>query len=151
MQRPLPDRNGRAATLGGVRDSKAMIAGLTPLPDPAVHVFCTLAAAAVTPQLTTCARAMLREEEGVSLILSIQDATDLGLASTAPPMARITLGVQSALDGVGLMAAVATVLADQAIPCNMVAGFHHDHVFVLLDRAEDSLTALRELQTRGAP
>ena len=151
MQRPLPDRNGRAATSGGVRDSKAMIAGLTPLPDPAVHVFCTVSAAAVTPRMTSLARAMLREDEGVILVLSIQDETDLGLASTAPPMARITLGVHSALDGVGLTAAVATVLADQAIPCKMVAGYHHHHVFVPLDQADAALTALREPQTRGAP
>ena len=128
-----------------------MIAGLTPLPDPEVYVFCTMSAAALTPRMTTCARALLREEEGVSLILSVQDATDLGLASTAPPMARITLGVHSALDGVGLTAVVAKALADQAIPCNMVAGYHHDHVFVALDQAEDALTALREPQTRGAP
>ena len=45
-------------------------------------------------------------------------------------MARITLTGHSALDGVGLTAAVASALADAEIPCNMVAAFHHDHAFV---------------------
>lgn len=134
-----------------IRDSKAMIAGLTPLPDPATYMFCTVSTAALTPDMTSLARAMLREDEGVSLILSVEDAAELGLASAAPPMARITLGVHSALDGIGLTATVATVLADHAIPCNMVAGYHHDHVFVPLDQADAALQVLRELQLRGAP
>jgi hypothetical protein len=45
-------------------------------------------------------------------------------------MACLTLRVHSALDGVGLTAAVASALAEIGIPCNMVAAFHHDHAFV---------------------
>jgi uncharacterized protein len=45
-------------------------------------------------------------------------------------MRQITLDVHSALDGVGLTAAVAVALAAEGIPCNMIAAHHHDHVFV---------------------
>ncbi|QOF70735.1 ACT domain-containing protein [Aminobacter sp. SR38] len=60
-------------------------------------------------------------------------------------MRRITLNVYSALDGVGLTAAVATALARHAIPCNMVAAYHHDHAFVPAARAEAALASLEEL------
>ena len=65
-------------------------------------------------------------------------------------MRRITLRVHSALDGVGLTAAVATALAGHGIACNMVAAFHHDHVFVPAARAEEALAILKTLAARGA-
>jgi hypothetical protein len=61
-------------------------------------------------------------------------------------MRQITLRVHSALDGVGLTAAVASALSDAGIPCNMVAAFHHDHVFVPSSLAAAALDALRKLQ-----
>jgi hypothetical protein len=70
--------------------------------------------------------------------------------NTDQPMRCITLNVYSALDGVGLTAAVATVLGDADIPCNMVAAFHHDHVFVPADMAERALAVLVELQRRSS-
>ena len=63
------------------------------------------------------------------------------------PMRCITLNVYSSLEGVGLTAAVSTALGDNSIPCNMVAGFHHDHVFVpseMCDRAMEVLTSLQK-------
>ena len=52
---------------------------------------------------------------------------------------RITLGVRSSLEAVGLTAAVAAALTDAGISANVVAAFHHDHVFVPADRAEAAL------------
>jgi hypothetical protein len=65
-------------------------------------------------------------------------------------MRCITLNVYSALDGVGLTAAVARALADLGIACNMVAGFHHDHAFVPATRADDALQGLLALQAAAA-
>ena len=62
------------------------------------------------------------------------------------PMALIRLNVYSALDGVGLTAAVAGALAEAGIACNMVAALNHDHVFVPADRATQALSILRALQ-----
>jgi hypothetical protein len=58
--------------------------------------------------------------------------------------------VHSALDGVGLTAAVASVLAERGIACNVVAGFHHDHLFVPWERREEALEALASLSKASA-
>ena len=57
----------------------------------------------------------------------------------------ITLDVHSALDAVGFLAKVATRLADLGMGVNPVAGYYHDHLFVPVDRADDAMTALREM------
>jgi hypothetical protein len=45
-----------------------------------------------------------------------------------------------------LTAAVSGELARQNIPCNMVAAYHHDHVFVPSAMAERALQALSAMQ-----
>lgn len=59
--------------------------------------------------------------------------------------AWITLRVHSALDAVGLTAAVSLALTDAGLSCNVVAGFHHDHVFVPYDRAAQAVDVLKAL------
>ena len=63
-------------------------------------------------------------------------------------MRRITLTVHSSLEAVGLTAAVATCLAQAGISANVVAAYHHDHVFVPEADAETAVQALRQLQQR---
>ena len=69
------------------------------------------------------------EEEGLTLVLPRQDADRVGLAYDYVA-GCISLGVHSALEAVGLTAAVAEALARDGLSCNMVAGFHHNHLFV---------------------
>ena len=117
-----------------------MVAGMSPRLQPGRYVF-----ALASPDLADAALAGFREDEGMSLILPLQTAAAAGL-DTSLPMRRITLEVFSALEGVGLTAAVATALADAGIPCNMVAAFHHDHAFVPADQADRALAVLLALQ-----
>lgn len=119
-----------------------MIRGMAPVLDPATWHFCTLSDPTVAARATPLAT--FREDEGLSLVISEAEARALGLG-TDLPMARITLTVHSALDGVGLTAAVATALADAGIPCNMIAAFHHDHAFVPLADAPRALHILQQL------
>jgi hypothetical protein len=123
-----------------------MIAGMAPVRRPGSFVFCTTVdrerAALALPQ----AIAVFAEDEGTSLVLAVAEAARLGF-ETSLPMACITLTVHSALDGVGLTAAVAGALAAEGIACNMVAGYHHDHVFVPADRANDALAVLQALRS----
>jgi hypothetical protein len=112
-----------------------MIAGMDPDLTEGRFVFTTNAA----PDLLPHAVATVAEDEGLTMILPAD------LAEGAP-MRRITLRVWSALDGTGLTAAVSTALAEAGIPCNMIAGFHHDHLYVPEAQAERALTILRALQ-----
>jgi uncharacterized protein len=122
-----------------------MIAGMTPSLSPVPMAWVTAdlpALAADDPRLF----AIIREDEGLTLILPATDASALGLTTTFLA-AQITLTVHSALDGVGLTAAVAVALADRGIPCNVVAGAWHDHLFVPWDRRNEALAALVARQT----
>lgn len=125
-----------------VRDSAAMIAGMRPVLDDELYHFCTLSG--WRDEAVAAALAVFREDEGLSLILSDRAARRIDLPRTMP-MRRITLGVYSALDGVGLTAAVAGVLAREGIPCNMVAAYHHDHAFVPAEVAARALALLENL------
>lgn len=133
---------------GPVRDRAAMIAGMKPVPDPRVYEFCTLREGQADAQTRAAALASFAEDEGLSLILP-QDAARRAGIVPGLAMRRITLSVHSALDGVGLTAAVAGVLADHGIPCNMVAAYHHDHVFVPADDAARALALLEALSATG--
>ncbi len=124
-----------------VSDRQAMIRGMAPLRRPGVWIFCTTNQADLAANTLADALATFAEEEGISLILPEATARDLGFP-VDNPQACLTLSVHSALDGVGLTAAVVGVLADHGISCNMVAAFHHDHVFVPVDQADRAIALL---------
>lgn len=56
----------------------------------------------------------------------------------------ITLSVHSALEAVGLTAAVSGALTQAGISANVVAAYYHDHIFV---PAADAKRAVEVLQT----
>lgn len=134
---------------GIARSAEEMISNMTPVLGAGEVVFVTTADVRVAASLTPFAIATCREEEGLSLILPLDVARKAGF-DTGQPMRCVTLSVFSALDGVGLTAAVATALAEADIPCNMVAAFHHDHAFVPSHLAERALTVLGSVQRRAA-
>ena len=129
--------------MSAVRDTAAMIAGMAPELQPGRFVFCTTEDTHLAARAMADAVAMYREAEGVSLILPEASARAHGF-DMALPMACITLTVQSSLEGIGLTAAVAGALTEAGIPCNMVAAYHHDHVYVPEDRATEAVAVLRE-------
>ncbi|WP_171098591.1 ACT domain-containing protein [Ruegeria sp. HKCCD7255] len=126
-----------------VKDTSAMIAGMRPALQPGSFAFVLWTDGVAWPDGT---RASCVEEEGLSLIVPLSAAPEGAVA-----MRCITLQVHSSLEGVGLTAAVSNALAQANIPANMVAGFHHDHVYVPADQAEDALRVLVQLQRSAAP
>jgi GNAT superfamily N-acetyltransferase len=89
--------------------------------------------------------AVIVESEGRTAVVDLDHAVELGL-EPAFAAAWITIEAETALDAVGLTAAVATALADAGIACNVLAGLHHDHLLVPdaeADRAVQVLEALR--------
>lgn len=128
-----------------VRDTHAMLSGMTPTLMNGEFVFCVMPDEDVARLAVPDTLAWFREREGISLILSKNRAEQLGI-NCDMPMRRIVLDVLSSLEGVGLTAAVASALAARSIPCNMVAAYHHDHVFVPAAMAELALEILLQLQ-----
>ena len=84
------------------------------------------------------------ELEGTTLILLEAEATAAGIKASFP-CRMITLDVHSSLEAVGLVAAVATRLAAAGISVNPVSAFHHDHLFVPQDKAEQALQLLNDM------
>ncbi len=89
--------------------------------------------------------ATFSEDEGTTLILPVEQAEKSGMEATYR-CRQITLNVNSSLAAVGFMAAITTRLAEHGISVNPVSAFHHDHLFVPADTADESMEALRSLQ-----
>ncbi|MFE5481060.1 ACT domain-containing protein [Streptomyces sp. NPDC056527] len=127
------------------RDLTRLVAGMRPELNPGRYVFVTVdgpAPAGVVPVATVA------EREGLTLVVRQEEADAASLAYDYVA-GWITLRVHSALDAVGLTAAVARELAGAGLSCNVVAGFHHDHLFVEHARAEEALTVLHRLAERA--
>lgn len=125
----------------GERDLAALLAAVDPViaHDEVALVSVDAERAAGLPALATVV-----EDEGTTVVLARADAEREGLAA-AWVGAWITLRVHSALDAVGLTAAVSSHLAEAGISCNVLAGHHHDHLLVPTDRAAEAVDLLRSL------
>ena len=60
----------------------------------------------------------------------------------------ISLQVHSSLEAVGLTAAVTSELAAHDISVNVIAGYHHDHIFVPSRHADLALSLLKAMSSR---
>jgi hypothetical protein len=94
--------------------------------------------------------ASVAEAEGPILVVTQQDADRLGFRYDLLA-GWITLQVHSALAAVGLTAAVSKALTVAGISCNVLAGYHHDHLLVPLDRVAQALTVLDNLADNHRP
>ena len=70
-----------------------------------------------------------KESEGYSIIISREEAIKNNLPFYFIS-AWITLDIESTLDSVGLTSSFSKKLKKAGISCNVVAGYHHDHIFV---------------------
>ena len=129
-----------------MKDLAPLLKSLAPELSEERWVFCV--AHRVPESLTRAPLMTFREQEGLTLVLPEADAVSLGLMASAV-YRQITLGVYSDLDAVGLTAAVSSTLAEAGISCNVVAAFHHDHLFVPEKDAQRALELLERL-SRGA-
>jgi hypothetical protein len=121
-------------------DLPALIRGMRPALREGVYAFVTLPSgktppSGVEPVMT------FAEDEGLTLIVRREAAEAAGLAATFP-CRMITLEAHSALSAVGFLAAITTALAAAGIAVNPVAAYHHDHLFVPAERAEEALRIL---------
>jgi dihydrofolate reductase len=125
-----------------VTDLGELIRSMRPELQDGEFGYCIVPGPAVPPGLSPMAT--VRESEGLTLVLPVEEAAAAGLAVRFR-CRQITLRVNSALGAVGLTAAVATALAGDGIACNVVAGFHHDHLLVPEPDADRAMAALQAL------
>lgn len=127
-----------------VSNLSVLISSMEPVLHDGVYVYTSVPHGTDTSKIPTFAT--VHEVEGLTLIVSEEQALQLGL-DVMFRCAWITLNVHSDLNAVGLTAAFAKALGDNAISCNVVAGAHHDHIFVPVDTAARAMSVLRQLQS----
>ena len=131
--------------MSGERDLGLLLASMRPVLVEGRFVFCTAphVPEGLHPVVT------VREPEGTTIVVERDEADRAGLGYSYVA-AMITLRVHSALDAVGLTAAVATELAAHGLSCNVVAGFFHDHLFVGYDDRQTAVDLLEALAAGAA-
>ena len=127
--------------MSGVTDLEELIRSMRPEARDGEFVIASVPALHV---VGLPAEAVIHEDEGPTVVLRREDADRFEIAYDFVA-AWITLTVHSSLDAVGLTAAFSTALADAGISCNVLAGFHHDHLLVPADRRDDALEVLAAL------
>ncbi len=125
-------------------DLTTLIREMSPRLNNGAYVFACVTGS-IPDGLEPCA--VIREDDGTTLIVPQQQADSHGI-EYAFVAAWITLEIQSALDAVGLTAAISVALAAAGISANVVAGFHHDHIFVPVERGAEAVQILAELAAR---
>ena len=119
---------------------------MQPRLNPGEYVFC------VTNDLNVINRSnaigRFQEQEGTTIIIEKRQADELKLDYDYVA-AWITLEVHSSLNAVGLTASFSSALAENNISCNVMAGFHHDHLFVDHRDRNKALEVLNKLSEKA--
>lgn len=129
--------------MSGEINLATLLKNMKPVLNTGEYVFCTVSNSGkidINNVLGT-----FKEKEGTTLIISKEYADLLGLTYTSI-MSWISLEIHSSLEAVGLTAAFSKLLAENNISCNVVAGYYHDHIFVLKKDAEKAISLLNSLQ-----
>ena len=86
-----------------------------------------------------------REKEGQTYIITLEEAKANGY-NYEQIWSCISLGYESDLEMTGLTAAISTALGDAKIPCNIVAAYYHDHIFIPRHLADDAMIILDQIR-----
>jgi hypothetical protein len=129
---------------GGERNLDALLASLEPVLHDGEFAFVTFPETAYGAHAELHPVAAFAEAEGLTLVIPRHQAEAVGLRFEGV-FSMITLNVHSSLAAVGLTAAVADALTKRGISANVIAAFHHDHVFVPVERGQEALEALEAL------
>ncbi|CAG5080361.1 Oidioi.mRNA.OKI2018_I69.PAR.g9555.t1.cds [Oikopleura dioica] len=119
----------------GEKDVSKLLTSVTPLVEDGLFVFTT------SPDAKNCegVKMIFHEREAATVILPLDVAKLKGLEYTFPSK-LITLNIHSSLEAVGFITEISRKLTDLKIPCNVVAGYYHDHLFVPEPMLEDALS-----------
>lgn len=99
-----------------------------------------------SPPLGDGIEMVLAEDEATTVVATVEAAIRHGW-SFEFEAAWLTLAVHSSLEAVGLTAAVSSALAGSGLPCNVIAGYFHDHLLVPYARVDEAVAVLQSLRT----
>lgn len=116
-----------------------LLRNMNPVLNEGLYVFCTCNDLSLFSQEELVMS--FNEPEGITVILRKETADRLHLEYSFVA-AWITLKVYSSLEAVGLTACVSNALSSAGISCNVIAAYHHDHIFVKSDDAAAALEIL---------
>ncbi|HLO58171.1 MAG TPA: ACT domain-containing protein [Bacteroidales bacterium] len=128
--------------MSGEANFSRLIKSMKPVLNEGEYVFCSFSdASQVDLKEVIC---IFREKEGFSVIFPKTLADEKKYPYTFVS-SWITLTIHSSLEAVGLTAAVSRALAENNLSCNVVAGYHHDHVFVARRDTERAMRILMDV------
>jgi len=130
--------------LAGIEDLEKLLSSMAPELIEGEYVFCTILNGKYGDYQELSPIATFSETEGLTLVLTKESADSSGLEYESI-FKCITLTVHSSLEAVGLTAAVSAKLSEHNISANIIAAYHHDHVFVPSKNAEQALELLCEI------
>lgn len=126
----------------GEKDLKTLLRSMEPQHNQGEYVFCTVEAFPTIDMSDIIC--FFKEEEGITIIIrrELADKHNFKYDFVA---SWITLRIHSSLEAVGLTAAFSTALGAKNISCNVIAAYHHDHIFVSAKDVEYAMATLKEL------
>jgi hypothetical protein len=89
--------------------------------------------------------ALMMESEGTTVVATLDEAGRRGWPIDFEA-AWLTVEAHTSLEAVGLTAAMSKVLTERGIPCNVLAGYYHDHLLVPIERADEAVEVLESLR-----
>ncbi len=82
-----------------------------------------------------------KEKEGVTYLV-LKTVAEHHNIPCNESWALISLETTTSLSATGITAHISSALAKEKIPCNMIAAFHHDYLFVPFESAERAMIIL---------
>jgi hypothetical protein len=126
----------------GERDLGRILAGFSVSRRPGTYVYVVDPPERFPDEVV---EAVVRENEGVTFVVERSVAASAG-CDVRFEAVWLTVDVHTSLDGIGLTATMSAALLAESIPCNVLAGFYHDHLLVPLELADRAVAALERLR-----
>lgn len=128
--------------MSGISNLNDLLREMQPELQPGEYIFTTVETSTPVPEELIIGG--FKEKEGKTVIMERSNADHLGL-SYSFIASWIILKVHSSLNAVGLTASFSNALAAHGISCNVVAAYHHDHIFVASKDRQRAMEVLNQL------
>jgi uncharacterized protein len=126
--------------MSGETNLSKLLQSMQPVLCPGEYVFCSISDSSY---FYLDPIGLFKEDEGLTLILEREKADAASLPYTSV-FSMITLSLHSSLEAVGFLAAITSKLAEHNISVNPVSAYYHDHLFVPIAHADETMNLLQE-------